>query len=256
MTDQVIETSADSFLGQAFPTTTRDTHSSLFFRGGGSSDHPVFRFNISSLSGKSLDLITLNLKYNLSPAPLSNGVQIYISYITRAIVYTQATWNIFATASNWGTAGGTNVTDNDHATRILWDLTGSHSSGETITSPDIMPLVQKALIEDGTNLDIIMYGEGSATPGWFFDSLESIGGTRTPPFLQVTNVEDMETTTSSNPGGTAVNVAVPSASSLSRSGRPPIAGADRQNSVSILHDGVEPMNILSITLRGTFGADN
>ena len=256
MVDQVIETSTDTFLDQASATTTRDTHSSLFFRGGGTSNHPVFRFNISSLSGKSLDSVTLNLKYNLSPAPLANGVEIYISYITRAIVYTQATWTIFASGSNWGTSGGTNVTDNDHATRVLWDLTGAHVQGETITSPDITPLVQKALIEDGTNLDIIMYGEGSGTPGWFFDSLESSGGSRTPPFLQVMNVEDMETTTSSSPGNGAVNVAVPSATVLSQSGRPPIAGADRQVTASVLHDGVEPMTILSITLKGAYGSDN
>lgn len=66
----------------------------------------------------------------------------------------------------------------------------------------------------------------------------------------------METTASSNPGGTPANVAIPSATVLSKSGRPPIAGADRQVSASVIHDGVEPMTILAITLKGAFGTDN
>ena len=74
--------------------------------------------------------------------------------------------------------------------------------------------------------------------------------------LFFTNVRNMELSSSNNPTGTAANIAVPSATVLSKSGRPPIAGASRQESASILHDGVEPMTILAITLKGQFGADN
>jgi len=256
MSDQTIEVTDDTFLDQGAATTNRNSINWIQFRVGGSEDTAVFRFNISTLVKKDWDSVTLNLTYRLSPAPISNGVSLYVSYVLQSIVYSQTTWTIYASSSNWATAGAKNVLDNDHSTRALWDLTGSHSSGETVVSPDITDIVRKAVIEDGTFLDIIMYGEGgSGTPAWQWDSIRSLSA-HTPAFLLVTSVDDMETTTSSNPGGTATNVAVPSASSLSKSGRPPIAGADRQNSVSILHDGVEPMNILSITLRGTYGADN
>ena len=255
MTDQTIEVTDDTYIDQSFPTSNRITATSLLFSVGGAESSPVFRFNISSLIKKDWDSVTLNLTYALTPATISTNVEIYIAYVLQSIVYSQTTWTIYASSSNWATAGAKNVIDNDHSTRVLWDLTGSHSSNEIVTSPDITDIVRKAVIEDGTFLDIIMYGEVAATPGWSWDSLETIS-LPVPAFLLISSVDDMETTTSSNPGGTATNVAVPSASSLSKSGRPPIAGADRQNSVSILHDGVEPMNILSITLRGTFGADN
>ena len=49
---------------------------------------------------------------------------------------------------------------------------------------------------------------------------------------------------------------VPSESSLSKSARPPIDGADRINTVTVLHDGVEPITVLSITIKGEHGTDN
>jgi len=87
-----------------------------------------------------------------------------------------------------------------------------------------------------------------------FDSIETTNGTQAT--LQFTNVEALVEANPSTTSGIASNVAVPSATTTSKSGRPPIAGADRQVSVSVIHDGVEPMTILAITLKGAFGADN
>ena len=114
-------------------------------------------------------------------------------------------------------------------------------------------IVKDGVLKDAGTLDILMYGTGGGTTRWH--SFESGEPTASKPNLFLINVQDQESTTTSA-GTAAVNVAVPSASSLSKSGRPPIAGADRQYSATIIHDGVEPMNILSLTLKGQFGADN
>ena len=62
--------------------------------------------------------------------------------------------------------------------------------------------------------------------------------------------------TSSDAAEAVASVAVPTVTDTSKSARPPIAGAARQVSASVIHDGVEPMTILAVTLKGQFGADN
>jgi len=227
---------------------------------GGSRSNGIWRFDVTSLAGKMWDSAHLRLTSRSFHTGVGFPAGFFIARCKRAVVYNQCTSVIFATASNWSAAFGENSTDNDHTTRvdqatILDEVTWS--TGDTITFLDISDIVHQGVIDDSGTLDIIMYGTSSGTTVWY--SLETVTPTipaTSFPNLFLVNVQDMESTTSSNPGGTASNVAVPSASSLSKSGRPPIAGADRQNSVSILHDGVEPMNILSVTLRGAFGADN
>jgi hypothetical protein len=127
--------------------------------------------------------------------------------------------------------------------------------GEIFTSTDITDIIKDGVLAGG-NFDMMFWGQQtSGVNAITFDAIEASGGNEIDPNLFFSNVEDMEATTTP-PTGTASNVAVPSASALSKSGRPPIAGADRQVTANILHDGVEPMTILSLTLKGDFGTDN
>ena len=227
---------------------------------GPSRSNGLWRFDVTSLAGKMWDSAHLRLTARSNHTGASFPAGFFIARCKRAVVYNEATNAEFASGSSWSTTWAENSTDNDHTTRvdqatILDEVTWS--TGDTITFLDISDIVHQGVIDDSGTLDIFMYGTSSGSTLWY--TLETVTPTipsASLPNLFLVNVQDMESTTSSNPGGTASNVAVPSASSLSKSGRPPIAGADRQYSATILHDGVEPMNILSITLRGTFGADN
>ncbi len=226
------------------------------FTTGASESNGLWRFDVTSLSGKMWDSAHLRLSSNTSHSGATFN-NFFISRIKRALVYATCTDLIYDTGLSWDARYAESSLDNDHTTRVDQSsiLDGvSWADNETITFLDISDIVKQGVIEDAGTLDILMYGTGAGTTRWH--SLESGETASRLPNLFLTNVQDMESTSSSNPSGTAANVAVPSASSLSKSGRPPIAGADRQYSATILHDGVEPMNILSITLRGTFGADN
>lgn len=217
-----------------------------------------FRFDVSSLSGKMWDSVVLLLTYDQSQTTFTSG-PVYISRVLRDIVYTQVTSVIFKDANNWNVAFAENSIDNDHTTRVnTFDtlVQGLRAQDEQLTSADLTDLVRDGVIKDSGTLDVIMYPGSGAGGGNVMQvyALEAAGPATQDPQLLFTNVEDMEETTTS--GTAAVNVAVPSASVLSQSGRPPIAGADRQVTGTILHDGVEPMTILSMTIKGTFGTDN
>ena len=257
MANQTVVCSGDSFLDESSGGgTIRGAVDHLNFGVSAGNDlNPVWTFDVSSLAGKMWDSVTLTLTYfSSSTDPAGDGTT-FLAHIDKAMVASTCTFNDFATSSAWATAGAETSADHDTATRVAWVMdTAAKAVNDTEVSPDITGIVNRALNTNAGTLHLILFATGTVAGIPQYDSIETSPGTR--GFLTFTNVEDQETTTSSNPGGTASNVPVPSASSLSKSGRPPIAGADRQYSATILHDGVEPMNILSITLRGRFGADN
>ena len=258
MADQTVICSGDSFLDESSGTgdTIRGAVERLNF-GRTSGDHlnPVWTFDVSSLAGKMWDSVTLTITHEgIEGDPAGSGT-IFLAHIDKAMDTSTCTWNDFDTAAAWGASGAETSVDHDVATRTAWVMETSSAAGDVEVSPDITGIIQRALHTNAGILHLILFATGTVGGSVHqYESIETTNGTE--GFLTFTNVELQESTSSSNPGGTASNVAVPSASSLSKSGRPPIAGADRQYSATILHDGVEPMNILSITLRGTFGADN
>jgi len=261
MADQTITVTADTYLDEGANNSNRSSVNNMQLRAGGvNEDNLILQFDVTSLSGKMWDSVKLNLTYSDIDSsytdPASAGL-VFLAFIKRAVVVAQCTWDEFETSgpTSWSSGGAENGTDNNHTTRVSWtDLQTTHVASELVASPDITEIVKQALFENAGTLFLIVYATGASGGLQRYDTLQTSGGVVAT--LELVNVEDMESTSSSNPGGTAANVPVPSASSLSKSGRPPIAGADRQYSATILHDGVEPMNILSITLRGTFGADN
>jgi len=262
MADQTITVTSDVDVHIDGGTPNREGNGGIKFKQNAPNRNNIFfRFDVTSLAGKMWDSVFLNLTVSNIFTWLTTG-PLYLARVRQPMVYTTVTDLVYDTGMSWGSAGGQSSVDNDYPTRV--DIFSAEapstvkSVGSVVTSLDITTLVRDALQQDSGILDIIYYG-GAATSGGTSHQYRAIeiGPPATDHAnLFFSNVQAMESTTSSNPSGTASNVAVPSASSLSKSGRPPIAGADRQYSATILHDGVEPMNILSITLRGTFGADN
>ena len=262
MADQTVFAISDVEISSS-PNQNNDTQ--LFLTGPGQpgGTNILFGFDVSSLEGKMWDSVVLKLVYHSSHT--ASGGPHYLARVLKSVVYTEATGPIYSTGNNWdsenshpGTNFAEDATDNDHTTRV--DQTDaivlgiSHAFPEEFVSTDITNMVRDGVLAGGT-LDLLFYVPStSGILAW--KSIEFTGAREQDPKLFFTNVRDQEDTFSSNLTGTAANIAVPSATVLSKSGRPPIAGADRQVSASILHDGVEPMTILAITLKGQFGADN
>ena len=261
MTDQTVFATSDTEIS-TFPNISTNTQ--LFQKSGSPNEsNMLFRFDVSSLEGKMWDSVVLKTVYHLSQTP--QGGARYLARVLKPVVYTEATGAIYSTGNNWdsenshsGSAFAQDNTDNDHTTRVdqadAIGLDENHVFPEEFVSTDITNMVRDGVLAGGT-LDLIFYGiSGGTSVNW--KSIEFDGAQEQDPKLFFTNVRDQEDTFSSDLTGTAANIAVPSATVLSKSGRPPIAGADRQVSASILHDGVEPMTILAITLKGQFGVDN
>ena len=214
-----------------------------------------FRFDVSSLVGKIWDSVVFKATYG-DPQASFAGTVVYLSRVTQDMNYNNVTSVIYDTASNWNAAFAENSFDNDHSTRVDIGGTldsGTRSTGDILTSPDITDIVKDGLKEANSIFDLILYSDTIFVTTTM--RIFAIEGTGVRASLFFTNVQNREETTSSGTG-VAVNVAVPSAVVLSKSGRPPIAGADRQVTATVLHDGVEPMKILSITLKGQFATDN
>ena len=256
MADQTISCSGDSFLDESSGTgdTIRGAVDHLNFGViSGDDVNPVWTFDVSSLAGKAWDSVTLTLThFSISADPTGSGTK-YLSHLEKAMVASTCTWNDFDTAMAWSTAGAETSADSHSATRVAWVMVAATNAvDDTETSPDITAIVTRALNTNSGTLHLILYTTG-ANAVQQYDSVETVNGTQ--GFLTFTNVRVRETTTviGDDP---AINVAVPSAVTTSKSGRPPIAGADRQVSATVIHDGVEPMKILAITLKGAFGADN
>lgn len=257
MANQTVTCSADTYLDEDSNTLNRSAIDHLNFRGD-TGLNPIWTFDVSSLVNKTWDSVALNLTFfsGNGSDPNSGATVIYLSVVTPAVVITETTWTIFSTAGgNWNASGAENGNDNNHATRVtVTTMPTSASTDDTFTSDDITDLVRRAQNTNSGTLQLIMYSTGTNSITLQFDSIETTNGSQAT--LLFTNVTDTVDPNPSTGNGAADNVAVPSATTTSKSGRPPIAGADRQVTASIIHDGPEPMTILAITLKGKFGADN
>lgn len=255
MADQTIFTSSDTTIGNG--GNAESAISINVISSGPNESNAVFRFDVSSLAGKMWDSAHLRLTFRTTEG-LSQHTGLYIARCIQDVVITIATGAVFDTGMPWGSTYAEGGTDHDVSTRVNVSSVLDNQTfpnGTTITFLDITEIVKHGVTKDNGTLDLLLLATGNGTTSWHSREAQSVPESSFPN-LFMTNVQDQETTTSSNLTGTASNVAVPSASVLSKSGRPPIAGADRQVSAHVIHDGVEPMKILSITLKGTFGTDN
>ena len=86
--------------------------------GGGFIDHSLLHFNLTGIpSNATVTSATLKM-YDQGTNLGVNTRTMRVYRMIRAWTYTQATWNIAVTGTNWGTAGASNTTTDREATDI------------------------------------------------------------------------------------------------------------------------------------------
>jgi hypothetical protein len=256
MADQTIIASDDTYLDEGAADTVRAAidNIQIWASGGADERNPVWKFDCSSLDGMTWGSVVLKVTWKASGTGISDTI--YLSYIKQtAVEVDDCTWNSYddSGANTWNTAGAEDSTDNDHTTRVAFDLSAAIVADVTISSDDLTDIVQKALDENSGILNLICYGVGGTqTTVRRFKSLETAGVSEADkPQLFFSGVQAAATTT------TTAAVATPSGSATvsSKSARPPVQEASRQAVVAILHDGVEPMTILALITKAEYGTD-
>jgi len=144
---------------------------------GVNESNPMLQFDLSSLIGFTWASAQLRLTHNsaLDGDPAIPPGTIYLAYILRPLVYTVCNRDIYDTGLDWETDRGEGPLDNDFDTRVVWPLSGSHVEDEQVFSPNITPILDKAIDENGAILNLIMYGtSGSNIQIQVYDSLETV----------------------------------------------------------------------------------
>ena len=103
---------ADCHVYQALPTTNLSTETAVaLYNYAGYVQRTIIKMSLSSLpAGSSISSSTLSLYYYVYTGTNPNGKPITVYKVRRADwVEAEATWNIYKTGSNWGTAGCANT---------------------------------------------------------------------------------------------------------------------------------------------------
>lgn len=131
----------DTWLGQTNPTTNWETDQYFYATKweAGNHRHGLLRANLVNIpAGATISSATLYLRMS---ANIGAGSHTFtVRALLPAVVYTEATWNIFSTGNNWTTAGALS-NGNDRSTTTYGTMSGVDS---TIAwrSVDITTLVQ------------------------------------------------------------------------------------------------------------------
>lgn len=111
----------------------------------------LIKFDLSSIpANATINSATLSL---WTTADLSDNARTFRIYRTlRNWVESQATWNIFSTGNNWGTAGGFNASDSEQTDIGSRAFTASEANGEkqwTLTASAIQEMVAGTFANNG-----------------------------------------------------------------------------------------------------------
>lgn len=254
MASETIIATSDSYLDEDNDSSPRNTIDNLQYRPAGAAElNPIFEFDVSDMDGRSWDSVVLNLTFHTTTGDLSS-MTVNLGYVTKAVVMDQTIWSLYATGLSWATAGAETDDDNDATTReSTGTISGVNAVGDTLTSPDITGIVQKAIDDNAGTLFLIMYG---AAPDTLirFKSLEFSGILEAEkPQLVFSNVQ---VSSSADTGVTSTDLTTAESAALNtQSARPPVSEPGRQTTVSVLADGVEPMTILSLIVKAEYGTD-
>lgn len=263
MANEEIIASDDTFLDEQANTQVRSAIDNMKLRtSGANEDNPVMRFDVSGMEGKSWDSAILRLTYHTASSSLAGTTNIYLSYIEETdLDVNDCSWDNKVQVGGptaWdGAAGAEDSTSNDHTTRVDWTTLVASTGkavGDVVQSPDLTTIINKAISDNAGILNLIMYSPGTNTAIQWFRTLETAAVPVTDkPTLVFANVQF---DAAADPGVTSTDLtAAESASLSSKSNRPPVSEPSRQARASILHDGVEPMTILALVIKATFGTD-
>lgn len=150
---------SDTKLNPSATTTNYDTETST---GSAGSDNTaiLFKFDIGSTGIAAVDVVSADLRIYGESRGFQHEMTVYRAL--RNWVSNQATWNIYSTGNNWGTAGATNSSS---------DYTTSHSSTGSVPDNDYMTIdvtdIVKDMITSGNYYGFIMRPtEGSTYTTW------------------------------------------------------------------------------------------
>ena len=261
MADQTIIASEDTYLDESSATTRRETidNVQVWASAAGQDRNPVWQFDCSSLSGMSWDSVKLKVTWKASRV---GGVSsaMFLSYVLQTdMTIGDCSWTNKvqdAGPTPWpdADAGAEGATNNDHTTRVGWDLSADIVADTTIVSADITDIVQKAVDENSGILNLILYGSGTQASVARLKSLETAGvSDADKPQLFFSGVQ--AASSSSSGGSSAPNDPSGSVAVSTKSSRPPVSEPGRMTTASVFHNGVEPMTILALITKSEYGRD-
>lgn len=139
---------SDTRLNPSATTTNYDTETST---GSAASDNTaiLLKFDIGSTGIVAADVVSADLRVYGESRGFQHDMTVYRAL--RNWVSNQATWNIYSTGNNWGTAGATNSST---------DYTTSHASTGAVPDNDYMTIdvtdIVKDMINSGNYYGVIM----------------------------------------------------------------------------------------------------
>lgn len=151
----VLPVSEDTRLQSNTPTTNYNTNSSIIVgehNSGSVTLRSLVKFDFSSIPA---DKILLSSIFKITPIGdySSNARTIYMHRVLRSVVFSQATWNVFATSNNWGTAGCSNSTTDYDGAIVIGSMT--QPASPTLNTELTMTLDEREIQKfyDGTYIN-------------------------------------------------------------------------------------------------------
>lgn len=168
--------SIDTYIANDAPTTNHGTEGSFFvgeWNGGSQVARSLVKFDLSSIPAGSLVTaasLTLTIVSDFS----DNARTLSVYRVLRAWNETQATWNVYTTGNNWGTAGCANTTSDRESSAIGTATQPNASSGTvvvTLNAASIQEMITGGVFTNNGFLlqvasesnDMIGYGAREAT---------------------------------------------------------------------------------------------
>lgn len=115
-----LSASGDTMILDTNPTTNFSSQNEFFvgeYNGGAQIGRALIKFDLSGLSGETITSATLKL-YDWGSNFADNTRDLRVYRVKRTVVITEATWNVYSSGNNWGTAGCADTTNDREATDI------------------------------------------------------------------------------------------------------------------------------------------
>lgn len=184
--------SADTMMLNDNATTNFGTQNGMYvgeFNAGAQIGRSLVKFDLSALAGKTVGSAVLKL-YDWGSNYANNTRTMYVYRCKRAWVESEATWNVFSSGNNWGTAGAGNTTSDREATEsgsLSIDATETLNEEYAITlaNADIQAMV------DGTytNNGFVLKMDTESDDMHEIKTKEAAGGSEYHPTLVITTVD-------------------------------------------------------------------
>jgi len=164
-----IEAISDCYLDEELPTTNNGNAIDLQWDANDGFDKvPLMRFNLTTID---VVIDSATVVVNHTDSALSSSL--WRTYrVLRNPNYLQATWNVYSTGNNWGTAGAWGAADIDLSTDYGYGATGVLYRGNNPTvNPDTTVICRgagfTALIESliGSAIHLALHDDGTDAAG-------------------------------------------------------------------------------------------